>query len=351
MAPKDIISRPRVAFTLIVLETPAAGGKTFSLDKDGRLRKETVGYMERGTATVCLASGLDGFAELLGALDPGEVVLAYGLPTVDPGEEGVPILSSRLKRQKDAPENAITRSEDFFAYIATPSIMLLDYDPRGGGAALERDAIVAGMVEAAPLLEDHQILAGVSSSSYIYDADGNELQGLRGQRFYAVADDGTDIPRAMDAFVKRLWLAGHGYILISGCGSQLERCLVDPCVWQPSRLDYAAGAVCMDGLEQRRPAHELVNPQGLPSIDTRAAFPDLSAEEEADFRKIVAEAKAATQAEAEATREAWIEARLSEMARAALGSDATDEAIRDEVDRYRQQGRDAALRRAALGDP
>ena len=94
-----------------------------------------------------------------------------------------------------------------------------------------------------------------SASSHICDAEtGEDLTGLRGQRIYLMVREAGDIPRAGAVLVDRFWAAGHGRIAVSAAGAALERCPVDGSVWQPERLDFAAGAVCGEGLVQRRGA-------------------------------------------------------------------------------------------------
>ena len=113
-----------------------------------------------------------------------------------------------------------------------------------------------------------------SASSHICDAEtGEDLTGLRGQRIYLLVREAVDIPRAGAALVDRFWAAGHGWIAVSVAGSALERCPVDGSVWQPERLDFAAGAGCGEGLVQRRGAPLLI-PGGNEIVDTRAALPD-----------------------------------------------------------------------------
>ncbi|HSG58351.1 MAG TPA: hypothetical protein VLA06_02385, partial [Woeseiaceae bacterium] len=113
-----------------------------------------------------------------------------------------------------------------------------------------------------------------SASSHIHDrATGDDLTGLRGQRLYMLVAEAGDIPRAGAALVDRLWAAGLGRIVASAAGSALERCPVDASVWQPERLDFAAGAVCGPGLAQRRGVPRLI-PGGVEVVDTRSVLPD-----------------------------------------------------------------------------
>ena len=127
---------------------------------------------------------------------------------------------------------------------------------------------------AAPGLADVAMLWWPSASSHICDAEtGQDLTGLRGQRMYLLVREAGDIPRAGAALVDRFWAAGHGRIIVSAAGAALERCPVDGSVWQPERLDFAAGAGCGEGLVQRRGAPVLI-PGSSEMVDTRIALPD-----------------------------------------------------------------------------
>lgn len=95
---------------------------------------------------------------------------------------------------------------------------------------------------------------------------------MRGQRIYIHVADASDIKRAGDALSDRLWLAGYGYFLVGEAGQLLERCLFDTSVWQPTRLDFAAGANCIAPLQQRRGKPEVF--EGKP-LDTKTALADL----------------------------------------------------------------------------
>jgi hypothetical protein len=53
----------------------------------------------------------------------------------------------------------------------------------------------------------------------------------------------ADIPRYGELLFKRLWLAGHGYIALSGNGSVLIRTAIDSAVFSPERLDFVAPPV------------------------------------------------------------------------------------------------------------
>ena len=102
-----------------------------------------------------------------------------------------------------------------------------------------------------------------SASSHICDAEtGEDLTGLRGQRIYLMVREA-----ATSRGRERPWstglAAGHGRIVVSAAGAALERCPVDGSVWQPERLDFAAGAVC--GKARAAPGRSMLIPGGARS--------------------------------------------------------------------------------------
>ena len=188
---------------------------------------------------------------------------------------------------------------------------MLDHDPGKDHDALDRGALVAAIREAAPGLADAAMLWLPSASSCIWLGE-RELRGVSGQRLWIIAADATDIPRAGTVLRDRLWLAGHGWFEVSKSGALLERTLIDASVWQPSRLDFAGGAACSDGLEQRR--GEPVRIEGAAEIiDTCTALPDLTPAERARLAEIKAKARKLVEVEAREVREVWIAARVAEM--------------------------------------
>lgn len=171
--------------------------------------------------------------------------------------------------------------------------------------------MVAAIRAAAPGLADAALLWWPSASSCIWQGE-REVRGIRGQRLWMLAGDAADIPRAGAVLRDRLWLAGHGCIEVSKSGALLERTLIDASVWQPSRLDFAGGAACSGGLDQRR-GDPVTVPGAIEVIDTRAALPDLTDAVRTRLAELKAEARTAAAPDAHAAREEWIAARVAEM--------------------------------------
>lgn len=341
----------QIAFTKMTLVDPKFGGKTFSLDQGGSLVKETIPWVNEAIVQVQVIDGLPEFSKVLSGLERGREVLLYGVPTMAVPETGLRVLSERLYEADGDKSTAIMRSERHFKWPTGPGIILGDYDPPAGeGSALSGDEILSRLGAVCPVLGEAQTLWWPSSSSCIFhDFLGAELSGLKGQRFYWIAKDASDIPRAMEVMRKRLWLADEGHILVSKSGQRLVRTLLDCAVWQASRLDYASGPVLEIPLEQRRGEPVLLNPESIPLVDTRAAFPDLTLQDEQQYQAKITAAKEAASEEADQVRVAWVEARLVDEAHEALGVDATKEVTISHIDRVREK-RTRELTKLANGE-
>ncbi|MGM9403680.1 hypothetical protein ACS0VU_15085 [Aliiroseovarius sp. KMU-71] len=337
-------SNPPITLTRIEFLSPRTGGKHYRRQRDGSLEKETVGWLSSGQVHVEEVANMAEFCTLLNEkLEPGHNALTYGLPVA----KEIPARGLHLVTKNDRSEGAkgITRSDDDFGWGSGPGIFAADYDPRDGHIPLSREELWCQFVEVAPCLTEYEVVWGCSSSSFIHDSEtGEMLIGLKGQRVYFGVEDASDIPRAGNTLLVRMWLAGHGYIFISSSGQQLVRATTDNCMYQPSRLDYAAGAVCGRGLEQRRPPFTLIS-QGLALVDTRTAFPDLTSAELAKFEELVALEKERTQDSAQAQRDVWADERVEESARRELGKNATYAQIRQTVKQLVREGvRDSLIR-------
>ena len=253
--------------TVITATRPKVLTKTATRSEDGSLHMRAGGQLVEGQASVTTVTSLADLARLLVGLGPNQA-LTYGVARTGNG----PILSRDLHARRGRPAGTTTRTREQFVWPDAPGILMIDHDPHG--TPLGRDDLVALIRTAAPGLADAAMLWWPSASSHICDrATGEDLTGLRGQRLYIMVQDAGDIPRAGAALVDRLWAAGHGRIDASASGAALERCPVDACVWQPERLDFAAGAICVGDLEQRRGDPVLIA-GARECLDTRIAIPE-----------------------------------------------------------------------------
>jgi hypothetical protein len=292
--------------SIITAIEPKRLSKGYSLGIDGDLLKAPGGNLIRGKIEARTITTLLDLAATLQTLTPAQA-LVYGVPINSASR----VMTRKAFSDAGRPEGATTRTNEDFRWPHGAGVMMLDYDPTFGGDALDRDSLVQAIRAAVPGLVASQMLWWPSASSCIW-AGEKELNGIKGQRIYLLVQEAADIPRAGKALVAHLWLASFGQIEVSKSGALLERTLVDASVWQASRLDFAGGANCGAGLEQRRGDPVIIAGDAMP-IDSRAALPDLTAQERDRLTAIKAEAKGAARPQAIGVRASWIDARVQEM--------------------------------------
>jgi len=293
-----------VQLTIVTAIQPARLSKGYSLDASGELKKSPGGRLAEGSVEVRAFAGLCDFAAILQSLTPAQALI-YGVPI---NRSASRIVTKDAFALLNKPEGVTTRTNETFEWPHGPGVMMLDYDPSPECNPRGRDELVADL---RTVLPDPPFLWWPSASSCIYQGE-KELRGVKGQRLWMLVKDAADIPRAGAVLTDRLWLAGFGSIQISKSGQMLERTLVDAAVWQTSRLDFAGGAACGDGLYQRRGAPVLI-PGADGPIDTRIALPDLTPEENELATNIKAVARAEMSPEADFKKEGWIAERVESM--------------------------------------
>lgn len=267
-------------FSVITSISPQTLTKKRTLGADSKIKSDTVAQMTKGNAVNVSATSVQQVADILDRLKHNQAV-TWGIHTSTKAE--VQLLSSKLYEEHGKPDNALTRTNLHYRWGATSGVMMLDCDNQTLSKA---DFIKA--VNDVIQLDNVAHIWRPSSSSYIYN--GNEqINGLTGQRLYIFVADASDIPRAGKILFERLWLNNHGYYDISKAGSYLSRSPIDAAVFQPSRLDFAAGSHCIPPLEQRPVATECHKGQ---SLDTKAALPELSARQQKILAEIMIDAKA-----------------------------------------------------------
>ena len=277
--------------TVFATTKPATLGKTYKLGLNG-IEKMTAGQMVEGAYEVRSFGNVHGLAALLASIRTDQALCA-SLP-IDGSTSGRIVTKTAMK---DNP-GALSRTKDCCALpVGAPALVILDYDPHG--TPLTRDELWALLNAACPAIADCGVVWWCSGSSHLYDGDA-EWQGLRGQRFYLVAADGTEAARFGDVLAKRLWLSGHGHVAVSASGSLLVRGIFDAAMFQPARFDFIEGSVCHPLLLQRRGQPFFLSEGGW--LDTRAALPDLTPDEESRYLAAIDDAKGKAEPEAKALR-------------------------------------------------
>jgi len=289
-----------IKLSVFTAERPDRLSKGFRLAQDGTLEKLKGGQLWLGTVETLSFDNITDVAELYQKLRPNNAA-GYGVC----GHEKARVATKKdIDRYKSDPMPTVARGRDHFAYPTGPGLLMLDYDVTPGAARLSEAEFRAYMYGVVPGLEQSPHLTRPSASSFIFNGDV-ELRGAGGLRMLVHVQDASDIPRAGETLVKRLWLAGHGRIEVGAAGQLLRRTLVDASVFQPERLDFAGGAAVAAPLEQRMPAPKVFNPDG-PPLDTKNAIPSLSEAEEAAYAALVKAARQAARPEAELAKGEWI---------------------------------------------
>lgn len=228
--------------------------KVFQLADDGSLVKTTAAAMTRGRYERIEVADLNDLIGVLRNLKPSQA-LAYGTAAA----EHAPVVCQQTEKGQ-RPEDAICRDRKHFDWPTGPGIFMLDYDPAPDTEPLTREALLATLALAVPALGEVTCVWMPSASSCIVNAKtGETLRGICGQRLYFVAERAADIPVLGERLEAALWMADRGYMAVSRAGSFLKRTIVDASVWQPERMDFAAGAHCIAPLERRAPEPLLIS--------------------------------------------------------------------------------------------
>lgn len=277
---KQTNTQIKADLSIITSISPQTLTKKRTLGGNGVMITDTVAQMTKGKAVNVSVTSVQQVADILDGLEHNQAV-TWGIHAGVQPE--VTILSTKLYEQQGRPDNALTRTNNHYRWGNHGGVMMLDCDNK----TLSQADFIKAVNDVIPL-DDVAYIWRPSSSSYIYN--GNEqVTGLSGQRLYIFIQDASDIARAGKVLFERLWLNGHGYYEISKVGSYLERSPIDAAVFQPSRLDFAAGSHCVAPLEQRSVATECYNGQPL---DTKAALPELTAKQQKALAEIKIQAKA-----------------------------------------------------------
>jgi hypothetical protein len=129
-----------------------------------------------------------------------------------------------------------------------------------------------------------------TSAGLLRTDTGKQLPGSSGLHDYVPVRNGSDIERYLTTLHDRCWLAGLGWYMVGTAGQLLERSIIDRMVGGPERLVFEGPPILEPPLEQdaerRRP--KVVEGE---IIDTLAACPPLTADEQQQLDKLKAEAE------------------------------------------------------------
>ena len=287
---------------LITAKVPNCVTKEFYL-VDGQMQKKTTASVSQGQMQIHGFDTPKQFADLLMQLSPDQC-LTYGVPPRD-----ADLITEEKWNQLGKPEDQLPRSKAVFSWPVGAAVMMLDYDaPKDGTKPLGRKELVQTLMSVCPKLNSSGLIWWPSTSSHIY-AGENQVAGLKGQRIYLLVKHGTDIERAGKVLNERLWANGFGRYEVGEGGQLLSRSVFDGAVWQTNRIDFAAGANCGTGLEQRRGQPVLLGGHDFELLDTLDAIPDLTADEIQKSELNQSHWKSKLKSQAEVKKNEWIKAR------------------------------------------
>ncbi len=278
--------------------------KSITLNATGSLVKDSsLCRITKATGKVLVGNGLEKFAEALKSPNQNQAII-HGIPkshcNIKP-DEPFAIVS---KRQKKRGAKGITRTKDNFQDSDSVALAVLDYDPDESQPYYTPDKTIDIISEVVPGFREAEKVINYSTSSYIYDKDGNNLSGeTPGYHIYFLVKNGSDIQRFVKILEKLLWLAGYGYIKNSKSGSQLIRGVIDIAVFSPERLDFIAPPVLGPGLVQRKP--DPIYIEG--SVLDTSLIKDLTQQEEKEFTDLVNKAKSENKPQAAIIQNQYIE--------------------------------------------
>ena len=199
-----------------------------------------------------------------------------------------------------------------------PAFALHDYDTKGMPDSVRKFVDDAGGFHAAlclvlPVFRATAYVMRRSTSAGIYRSDtGDKFAGSSGLHIYVPVADGVDIERYIRTLHERCWLHGLGYYVLGKAGQLLDRSLIDWSVGGAERLVFEGDPVLEPPLQQDRAARLAQVFEGA-VLDTRESCPPLSAAEQAELRRLQAEAKIVLAPERARVREKYIAERAEEL--------------------------------------
>ncbi|ARJ65141.1 hypothetical protein WV31_05440 [Magnetospirillum sp. ME-1] len=277
--------------------------KEVTLAADGTVSSDgSACFMQSGAAKrVCLANGelFSGLAELINSTT-SEQALGTGTLVA----EGDTVMVCTRKRPSSG---AVARTRDAFDYRpGEPAFVLLDFDRKGMPAAVKQrlddlGGFWSGLQFVFPALAAAGTVQRASTSSgLIRTADGHRFPDSGGVHVYLALRDGSDAKRFLEVLHQRCWLAGLGWFWVSASGTPLERSVVDTSVWAPERLIFEGAPTLGYGLAQDAEVRRAVHLDG--DIVDSKQLADLAPAEAVEYRRLLADAKAAAEPEARRVR-------------------------------------------------
>lgn len=232
----------KIEFTIIT----NSGGlltKTIRPDSNGGIIKKPVAQMTAGMAKTIKMSFTE-FGPFLRTLESNQAI-THGITG------SLRELNLVTAEAFSGEPGTVTRTKEFFYYPEGTGLGMFDHDPKPGKRGLEADEFLRIIHSVCPDFKSVPTWWTPSTGSCIFDTMGNELTGKgNGWHLYFPFSPANRLPEFSEWLFKKLWIAGHGHIYISRAGSLLTRSIFDTAVFSPERLDFVAGAECIDCLQR-----------------------------------------------------------------------------------------------------
>jgi hypothetical protein len=287
--------------------------KHISLAPDGTLVSDgSACVMSRGTAERVKIADIDELATLIGSLHPSQAIALGALRADRPDKVKV-----TTKKKLNGQTNTIARTRDEILYRKNcPGLVLLDFD-RGGMPADIAERLESGfwsvLMEVVPDLRHAARLLRASTSAGLFNSDtGESLGGSGGLHGYVIARDGADAARFLTTLHDRCWLHGLGWIKLGAAGQMLDRSIIDRSVAAPERLVFEAPPILTKPLAQDQESRRPIVHDGE-VLDTLAACPSLTADEQRTVEQLKAAARERIKPEAERVHEAYVDREAEEI--------------------------------------
>ena len=307
---------PPLHFTRGTSTRPDRLTKIMTTNEAGELVKQASADMVEGTAEHLEAAGLQELAHLLDALQTDQA-MGWGVPRNSrPATLWKVTTKDQRQQTADAPD-LIARDRAHFEYLSAPGVLMLDHDGGKDGEALTVDELRTRLVNVCPALADAPMLWRPSASAGVVAPDGTVLSGLTKHRLYVPVTRAADIPEAGKRLLALLWSATkdapgcYAWAEVGKAGQVLMRGLLDAQVWQPERLDFAAGPILRDGLTRPGTACRVFG-DPLARFDLERITMDADAQKAA--RTAQRDARKAIAPRAAAAREKWADEKAPELA-------------------------------------
>lgn len=293
--------------------------KSYVLGADGRLVKDgSASLLRSGRARLVSVPTAASLAAVITACARNQAFLYSRFSDPNLQETGIGT-TGRVE------VDHISRTEKNFTFADGPGWCPVDIDEFDGDPLAALRTVMPELASCAYVLR-------ASTSAGIYDDDTlAPLTPSNKWHLSILLKSQRDLPRFLEDLHKRLWLGGHGWIKLSAAGTMLVRSPVDLAMRGLVQPIFEGAPELGPGLAQT-PRLALANKGG--PLDTVSGCKPLTAAERAEYKRRVADAKAATRPKAERRRAEWAEARVAAMvakgmteaeARAALCTAATEQ--------------------------